>query len=153
MDVDVKVGYDKVLKYRDYLETCSNKIIPVWHKSLGINEFKKMVKNYNYVSIPCVGNKEIPLEQIPYFVKHAHKNNTKIHGLGMTQKKILDTVPFDSVDSSSWFKTPRFGRYKNKRLDTTYIRENSDKLFILEYMDFIKFHNKYYKKWKFYHND
>lgn len=42
MDVDNIIGYDKVLELRKILEEVSDKIIPVWHKNRGIEEFKKM---------------------------------------------------------------------------------------------------------------
>lgn len=41
MDIDNIIGYDKVLELRKILEKVSNKIIPVWHKNRGIDEFKK----------------------------------------------------------------------------------------------------------------
>ena len=43
MDVDNIIGYEKVLELRKVLESVSDKIIPVWHKNRGINEFKKDV--------------------------------------------------------------------------------------------------------------
>lgn len=45
MDVDNIIGYDKVLELRKILEQTTNKIIPVWHKNRGIEEYKKRAKN------------------------------------------------------------------------------------------------------------
>lgn len=42
MDVDNVIGYEKVLELRKILQNVSNKIIPVWHKNRGIEQFKKM---------------------------------------------------------------------------------------------------------------
>jgi len=153
MDIDIIVGYEKVLEYRSLLEETTNKIIPVWHKDLGISEFKKMAQEYDYISVSCVKDKDIPPKQLPHFVKYAHKNNAKIHGLGMTREKILNTVPFDSVDSSSWFKASRFGRLYDKKLNSDYIKTNRYDIVFIEYLEFIKLHDYYYNKWKFYHND
>ena len=46
MDVDNIIGYDKVLELRKKLEQVSNKIVPVWHKNRGIEEYKKMCQEY-----------------------------------------------------------------------------------------------------------
>lgn len=46
MDVDNIIGYDKVLELRKILESVSDKIIPVWHKNRGIEEFKNMCQQY-----------------------------------------------------------------------------------------------------------
>ena len=47
MDVDNIIGYEKVLELRKILETVSNKIIPVWHKNRGVDDFKKMCQQYS----------------------------------------------------------------------------------------------------------
>lgn len=39
MDVDNIIGYEKVLQLRAILENVSGKIIPVWHKNRGIEDF------------------------------------------------------------------------------------------------------------------
>lgn len=59
MDVDNIIGYDKVLELRKILESVSNKIIPVWHKNRGIEEFKKMCRDYSgkVVAISCSNNR------------------------------------------------------------------------------------------------
>lgn len=46
MDVDNILGYQKVLELRKILESVSDKIIPVWHKNRGIQDFKDMCKKY-----------------------------------------------------------------------------------------------------------
>lgn len=104
MDVDNIIGYDKVLELREILESTSNKIIPVWHKNRGIEEFKKMCQEYQNKVIAITGfkNEDIKDEQYLMFLKYAKKYNCKVHCLGMTRKKVLDKVPFDYVDSSSW---------------------------------------------------
>ena len=43
MDVDNIIGYEKVLELRKILLEATDKIIPVWHKNRGIDEFKKML--------------------------------------------------------------------------------------------------------------
>lgn len=57
MDVDNIIGYDKVLELRAKLEKVSNKIIPVWHKNRGLEEFKKMCQQYAGKIIAITGFK------------------------------------------------------------------------------------------------
>lgn len=112
MDVDNIIGYDKVLELRAILESVSDKIIPVWHKNRGLDEFKKMCQDYagKVVAITGFKNEDIKDHQYLMFLKYARKYGCKVHCLGMTRKKILDEVPFDYVDSSSWRQDGIYGR-------------------------------------------
>lgn len=113
LDIDVLIGYKKVLEYRKMLEAkTKKKCIPVWHKSRGKEEFIKMCKEYPYVAIGGIVSKEIlPSEYkyFPWFINTAHKYGAKIHGLGFTNLKGLEIYHFDSVDSTSWTGGNRFG--------------------------------------------
>ena len=153
LDIHEKVGYDKVLDYRRELFEITDKIIPVWHKNLGLHEYKKMCNDYNYISVSCVKDRSIPRDKYINFVKYAHQHNTKIHGLGMLRPKILDKVPFDTVDGTGWFKASRFGRRGGRKINSDYIRNNRTKLVHLELLDHIQFQEHYYNLWKSYHND
>lgn len=104
MDVDNILGYRRVKELRRILENVSDKIIPVWHKNRGIEEFKKMCKDYKGRVIAITGfrNEDIIDDQYKLFLKYAKQYDCKVHCLGMTRKNILDRVPFDFVDSSSW---------------------------------------------------
>jgi hypothetical protein len=42
--------------------------------------------------------------------------NQRFHGLGMTQAKLLASLPFDSVDSTSWLNPCRYGLKSNAYL-------------------------------------
>ena len=86
MDIDNRIGFKNVLKLRRILEEFTDKIIPVWHKNRGFKKYRKMCRNYNYVSISC----------LPKF--------------------ILNHVPFDSVDSASWMFSAVNGRFNSKRI-------------------------------------
>ena len=153
LDIPDVIGYDKVKEYRDELFEITDKIIPVWHKSLGLKEYKKMCRKYDYIGVSCVKDRSIPRDKYGKFVKFAHQNHCKIHGLGMLRPNILNEVPFDSVDGTGWFRAARFGKYKNKRLNSSYIRENRFKLVYVELMEHIRFQEKMYNKWRWYHND
>lgn len=113
LDIDCIVGYENVLKIRQYIEEkTGKKCIPVWHKSRGKEEFLKMCDEYDYVAIGGIVSKEITQNEYPYFtwfINEAHKRGTKIHGLGFTNLKGLEKYKFDSVDSTSWMAGNRFG--------------------------------------------
>lgn len=113
LDIDSVVGYEKVLEYRKRLERLTNKqVIPVWHKSRGAGDFKKMCDEYDYVAIGGIVSKEIKPEQygvLPTLIEQAHKSKAKIHGLGFTALQWLGKCHFDSVDSTAWTTGNRFG--------------------------------------------
>lgn len=113
LDIDSVVGYDKVLEYRKRLEKLVNRpVIPVWHKSRGMDEFYKMCDEYSYVAIGGIVSKEIKPEQygaLPKLISCAHSRKAKIHGLGFTNLAWLPKCHFDSVDSTAWTTGNRFG--------------------------------------------
>lgn len=120
LDIDVLVGHEKVKEYRKYLENkTQRKCIPVWHKSRGLDEWKKLTKEYDYVAIGGIVIKEIKPKDYKYFtplLEIAKKNNCKVHGLGFTGMKYLKKYHFYSVDSTSWTASIRFGvlyQFKN----------------------------------------
>ncbi len=151
MDVDNVIGYDKVLELRKILEQVTDKIIPVWHRNRGIEDFKKMCQQYagKIVAITGFANKEIRDEQYIMFLKYAKKYNCKVHCLGMTRKKILDKVPFDYVDSSSWVQDSIFGRIKDKgKVTRDFSKTSRGVIFKENYLAGKKMQEHYYQKWR-----
>lgn len=127
LDIDSIVGLKEVERLRTKLETLTNKkCIPVWHKSRGLEYWKQMVKDYDYVSIGGIVTKEIKPEHYSIFnnlLKIAKENDCKVHGLGFTQTKILNQYPFYSVDSTAWIYGNRGGfLYKYANGDFTKIQ-------------------------------
>ena len=115
LDIDSIVGYKKVLQLRERLERkTGRKCIPVWHKSRGLEEYKKICKEYDYIAIGGIVTNEIKRNEYKYFdqlLTIARKNKCKVHGLGFTNMKMLYKYPFYSVDSSSWVNGARFGQF------------------------------------------
>ena len=85
--------------------------IYVFHKWRGLNYFKELVKQKNYIALGDVsvgsGSREI-YKFFSWFINEAHKNNCKVHGLAFTTLNDLNYMNFDSVDSSSWTSGSRF---------------------------------------------
>lgn len=153
MDVDNIIGYDNVLNLRKILENESGhpeKIIPVWHKNRGIDDFKIMCDSHSggVVAITGFRNEDIRDEQYPMFVNEAWKRGCKIHCLGMTRKEVLDKVPFDYVDSSSWAQSALFGRVGSKKVTKEFSKKDRDKVFIASYEDAMKMQKHYWLKWR-----
>lgn len=151
MDIENVIGYDKVLELRKILENVSDKIIPVWHPTRGIEDYEEMCKKYSgkIIAIGGFRGTDIKDHQFLNFVKVARKYNCKVHCLGMTRKEILDKVPFDFVDSSSWVKNTVFGRIQNKgKVSRKYSSEHRGKVFIENYIQGTAMQKHYYQKWR-----
>lgn len=151
LDIDSVVGYREVTRLRKKLEKHTGKQpIPVWHKTRGIDEFKRMCDEYEYAAIGGIALKEIKPDQykaFPMMIREAHKRNCKLHGLGFTNLQWLKKCHFDSVDSTAWTTGNRFGfvyRFsggtmkkveapKGKRL------KDSKKVALINYTEWIKF--------------
>lgn len=112
LDVDSVVGYGKVLEMRRKLEKeTGTKCIPVWHKSRGLEEWRKLTAEYPYVAIGGFVTKEIkPREYkfLPQLLKIARQNGCKVHGLGFTNR-VAYGLDLYSVDSSNWTCCSRYG--------------------------------------------
>ena len=114
MDIEGVYGFEV---YKDCLH-CLQDItgkdpIYVFHKWRGLNYYKELVKQKNYIALGDVSidNKSRELYKFfPWFIEEAHRNNCKVHGLAFTSLKELQFMNFDSVDSSVWTASQRFGR-------------------------------------------
>ena len=127
LDIDSIVGYDAVLDIRKRINRQTGKLcIPVWHKSRGIGEFKKMCSENPYVAIGGIVAGEFTKqekEKFPLLIREAHRRGSKIHGLGFTNVNALPYCHFDSVDSTAWATGNRFGAIY-KFTGTTMVRIN-----------------------------
>ena len=151
MDVDNIIGYEKVKELRKILERVSNKIIPVWHPNRGINDYIEMCKKYanKVIAIGGFRGSDIKDEQYLMFLKVAKKYNCKVHCLGMTRKKVLDKVPFDYVDSSSWLQNAVYGVVIGKgRVSKKYSSTSRDVVVRENYKAGMKMQEHYYNKWR-----
>lgn len=151
MDVDNVIGYNKVLELREILESVTNKIIPVWHNNRGIEEYKKMCRDYagRVVAITGFRGAEIKDEDYLMFLKYAREQGCRLHCLGMTRRSVLDKVPFDYVDSSSWKQSGIYGRIDGKgKVTRTFSKEKREVVFKENYLVGQKMQEHYYRKWQ-----
>lgn len=106
-----------------------------------------MVSEHSIAAVTGFQNEDIQDYQYLIFLKEAWKNDCWLHCLGMTRKKVLDKVPFDSVDSASW-KTPTiYGTYKGRKVSREQTRTNRSDLLIACYDDLIRMQRHYEVKW------
>lgn len=124
LDIDAIVGYEEVKRIRAKIEKETGKrSIPVWHKSRGIEEYKRLVNDYDYIAIGGFAMKHIQQKEYPIMkrmVQYAYNNGVKVHGLGFTPKEVTQ-YKFYSVDSTTWTSCKRFGRvgkFDGKRVKT-----------------------------------
>lgn len=67
LDVDSIVGYDAVKRMRVRLEAETEKqSIPVWHRSRGLDEFKRLCRDYPYIGIGGFAIKHIQPSEYGY---------------------------------------------------------------------------------------
>lgn len=149
MDIDNIIGYERVLELRKILESVSDKIIPVWHKNRGVDEFKKMCREYDFASVTGFKNEDIQDHQYLMFLKYANKHNCKIHCLGMTRIKVMDLCPFYSVDSSTWKQASKYAEFREFKKGKLHIHKmkgkmSSAELYEPNFKEFVKL-QRYYK--------
>lgn len=112
MDIDMICGYEKVLEMRKQIEQGTGKrCIPVFHKSRGLAEWRKMCQEYDYVAIGTMSDYKGREDILKSLVRIAAEYGTKVHGLGFTNFNHLDQIHFYSVDSTSWLSGGRFGAF------------------------------------------
>lgn len=152
MDVDGIIGYDNVLQLRKILEASSDKIIPVWHDNRGVEDYKQMCKAYAGKTVAISGFRGMDIKDSQYimFLKEARKHNCKLHCLGMTRREVLDKVPFDYTDSSTWVQQAIFGRLLNgtSKVTRKCSREHPELLLLENFKAGTKMQEHYYHKWR-----
>jgi len=111
MDVDSTHGYDKVKSLRRRIESRTGRpTIPVFHKNRGLDDWKAMCKDYEFIALG-IGGKDVSFtdwKTFKMFNDYAKSVGCRVHCLGVTGMSVLSKVDFYSVDSSSWTCGNRF---------------------------------------------
>lgn len=131
LDMDT---YEETIMNQKIMEDSGLNPIPVYHFS----EFKdkkyrevmiQYCKKYPYVAIGGVAgtvknSRHLHL-YLSYCFKIAKKYNTKIHGFGITDPKLLSKYNFYSIDSTSWHSGSRYGliyHFNNNKIKLTNLK-------------------------------
>lgn len=149
MDIDVIAGYDTVLDLRRRMLAVTDKVIPVWHKNRGIEEYKRMCDEFagRIIAIPGFNNTEIKEEQYVNFLAYAKRRGCKVHCLGNTRKRVLDKVPFDYVDSSSWKQQSIYGQISGTSRRAARDASNAE-IQVYNYKEWVALQEHYHQRWK-----
>ena len=106
-EMDIDRNFDELAKVKEYRKRIEQgtgkKCIPVWHKTRGIDEWRDIVDNYDYIAIGGItsGVDKNYASIIKNMVKYANSHKTKVHGLGYNKKDLLD-FGFYSCDATTW---------------------------------------------------
>lgn len=112
-DGKVLDGHDFTVWSREkVLEVAGPKMIPVWHALSDTPDFQKweeLTDRFNYVAI----GSDIQPDWRPlrYLIDRAHSKGVIVHGLGTSKMDVLEELPYDTVDSSTWISSARFGQF------------------------------------------
>jgi hypothetical protein len=135
---DIKIAFnldtmsvEETMQNQKHLEKhTSSYIVPIYHHSDYVSKKNRrlldsFIERYNYISIGGVAGMRLGkgAEVLYDYVFNKTKDKTKVHGLGITSEKILETYPFYSVDSTSWLAFCRYGNscsIKDPRLTKFY---------------------------------
>ncbi len=154
LDIDAIVGYETVKALRQYIEQkTGRKSIPVWHRTRGLDEWKKLTREYDRIAIGGFAIKHIARTEykyIPLLIRIAHENHCEVHGLGFTSMRFLQEIAFDSVDSTTWMSGSRFGevhifdgrkivRHTSASLNTRIPKENVATVQDINFREWVKF--------------
>jgi hypothetical protein len=144
LDIDPVIGYDQVLKIRNFLESkTGKKCIPVWHRSRGKEDFLRTCDEYGYIAIGGIVSKEIKKQDYDVFywlIEQAHLRGAKVHGLGFTNLEGLTKYKFDSVDSTSWLSASRYGQvhyFDGKTIRQRTVRKGEKTVYYQKMDDFV----------------
>ena len=120
IDVESIFGMKQVEAWRRHIEqSTGKKTIPVWHINRGIEYWKSMIENYDYVAIGGQVQKVFNLKKCDYenfkkMIRYAKSKGVKVHGLGFTKTNEISEYPYFSVDSSTWKMGAILGRQIHK---------------------------------------
>ena len=112
LDLDVFLGYDRVLQLRKMIEDIVGRpSIPVYHPNRTYEQLADDCKGHPYVAF---GSKKDPMEyyvMMKKVVDIVHEQGSKIHLLGVSDPKhfLAKGIAGDSGDSTTWIQCSNFG--------------------------------------------
>jgi hypothetical protein len=115
------LGVEKTMELRKLFEPFKDRTMYVWHQPDGIEGLERMALEYDYISFSfpelrrLVGNRKAAalsselLRRIHDVCKRKRKRPPKVHLLGCSTPRMLQTSRAVSSDSAAWMSGPRFG--------------------------------------------
>lgn len=113
VNLDVVGDPKQSLKNQRYLENQYGlKPLPVFHVGEDFEHLRQMITEYNYIALGGMAshlkNKK---EMMPWLIQcfKIAEGKARFHGFGCTNMTVLTSLPWRSVDSSSWSSGFRWG--------------------------------------------
>ncbi len=108
---------DETLYNQELLEAKTKAyIMPVYHYNDWVSKKTRSllddwIKKYPYISLGGLATRETHINEKIKFIEYVFcktKDKIKIHGLGVTDPKLLNKFPFYSTDSTAWVSGGKF---------------------------------------------
>lgn len=114
---EAKIATDKTFENLHKMLERGFRPIPVYHQGEPIWVLEEFVKmGFDVIGLGATASRGRP-EIVEWLVPLFHRfPNQKFHGLAMTQQRIIQWLPFHSVDSTSWLNFARYGIKGNEYL-------------------------------------
>ncbi|MFI6495957.1 hypothetical protein [Nonomuraea typhae] len=103
----IHLGQTWIERQRQELsEIAGGKFLPIWHVESGMPELERLAATYGRVGVPqaSVGGRDIAVT-----LNRLARQGVRLHGVAMTQVKLMESVVWDSVASTSWLSPAQFG--------------------------------------------
>ncbi len=117
-------------KNQNKLEQLGCEVIPVFHTGSDFSILDELAESYPYIALGgMVGAPKLAtLRWAAACMMRTKNQGTVFHGFGMTDKKNIESLPWYSVDSSSWGAGHRYGRlnvWTGRKLETCIIGDKA----------------------------
>lgn len=113
LDIDSVFGMQAYVDCLHILQDITGREpIRVMHTWRGKEYFEELTKKKDFVCLGGIAgtqNMNLARSELQWFVDIAHKNNCKIHGLGIGNMNLIRKHNFDSIDSANWMIYPKYG--------------------------------------------
>lgn len=105
-----QLGQEYIEKFRKefYASLPPDKFMPIWHPENGRDELERLCSSYSIVGV-CQSDIHGDTSHVPLFNSYISRYNVRLHGVGITSKKLLEAVRWDSVSSTSWLSPSMYG--------------------------------------------
>lgn len=117
LDVDALYGVAVAEQFRQGLHRLvGDRLLPVWHPIRGEAGWAEMLDQFKYVAVSLSGEPKAihkrAKNMIRQLVRLAHERGRFVHYLGMSTIETAFQTEVDTLDSSSWSASVRWGEFK-----------------------------------------
>lgn len=110
LDVDNIFGVEVSRAFRTKLQRIAgDKLLPVWHSISGASGWADCYNEFPYIGTGS--DKPMDLTAYRRLVNEAHAHGAVVHGFGGTRPDVMQAVPYDTADSTTWLASIRFGQF------------------------------------------